>query len=349
MADEEEKTEEPTSKRIEDARNDGNIPKSADVISAAVLFFGTLYLLFFSSYTFDEIKKIMVFTYGYIGKDLDPTTLGYIFYSVLAATLKALVPVMIIAIVLALAANWAQFGFLANPIKIDFQKLDPVKGLSNLFSLRKLLEASKLMLKLTVIFIVMVILIVFTANDLIAMMDKELDYNVLAMVKLTIIYLAAILLIIIIFAIIDYYFTNYYYMKSLRMSVQEIKDEFKNMEGDPKVKGRIRQIQFAMARKRMMGSVPEADVVITNPTHYAIALKYDNTKDSAPKIIAKGVDFIALKIKEIAHENDIPIIENPPLARALYEQVEIDQAIPSDFYKAIAEIFTYIYKLKGKI
>lgn len=133
------------------------------------------------------------------------------------------------------------------------------------------------------------------------------------------------------------------------MSKQEIKDEFKNMEGDPRVKSRIRQIQFSMARKRMMSSVPDADVVVTNPTHYAVALKYDSQKDSAPRVLAKGVDFMALKIREIAEENDIPIVENPTLARALFAQVEVDQVIPGDFYKAIAELFTFVYKLKGKI
>ena len=137
-------------------------------------------------------------------------------------------------------------------------------------------------------------------------------------------------------------------MKSLMMSKQEIKDEFKNMEGDPHVKGRIRRIQMQMAQKRMMSSVPDADVVITNPTHYAVALKYDNKVDSAPKIVAKGIDFLAIKIKDIAKENKIPIIENPALARSLHDQIEIDREIPSEFYKAMAEIFSYVYELKRK-
>jgi flagellar biosynthetic protein FlhB len=132
------------------------------------------------------------------------------------------------------------------------------------------------------------------------------------------------------------------------MSKQEIKDEFKNMEGDPQVKGRIRRIQMKMAMQRMMSNVPDADVVITNPTHYAVAMKYDNTKDSAPKVVAKGIDFLAIKIKDIAKENDIPIIENPSLARALYDQIEAEQEVPSEFYKALAEIFSYVYELKNR-
>lgn len=346
MADDEEKTEEPTSKKIEQAREEGNVGKSAEVVGAAVLFFGSLYLLFFSSYSLNEIKKMMIYTYSFIGKDLDSPVLFNIFNTVGSSMIIALLPIFTITVLLALAFNWAQFGFLANPLKIEFERLNPVSGFKNIFSLRKLVEAIKLLAKLSIIFIVMIVLIVFTSDDLLSMMDKDTDYAVLAMVKLTTIYLSAILLIIIIFAIMDYYFTQYYYIKSLKMSKQEIKDEYKNMEGDPRVKGRIRQIQFAMSRQRMMSSVPNADVVITNPTHYAVALQYDNKKDSAPRLVAKGVDFIALKIREIAEENSIPIIENPALARALYEQVELEQVIPSDFYKAIAEIFTYIYQLK---
>jgi flagellar biosynthetic protein FlhB len=168
------------------------------------------------------------------------------------------------------------------------------------------------------------------------------------MLELSIYFIFTILLIIIIFAIIDFYFSRHYYMKSLRMSKQEIKDEYKNMEGDPQVKGRIRRIQMQMAQKRMMSSVPNADVVITNPTHYAVALKYNNTVDSAPKIVAKGIDFLALKIKDVAKEHKIPIIENPALARSLYDQIDIDKEIPSEFYKAMAEIFSYVYELKRK-
>ena len=144
----------------------------------------------------------------------------------------------------------------------------------------------------------------------------------------------------------DFFFTKHYYVKSLKMSKQEIKDEYKNMEGDPLIKGRIRKLQMKMAQQRMMQNVPDADVIITNPTHYAVALKYDKTVNVSPLIIAKGIDFLAIKIIDIANENNIPIIENPALARALYDQLEVDQSIPEEFFKAIAEIFTYIYELK---
>ena len=194
----------------------------------------------------------------------------------------------------------------------------------------------------------MFVLFILTNKDFLSIMNMETNATISIMVQLTIYFILAILLILIIFAIIDFYFSRHYYMKSLRMSKQEIKDEFKNMEGDPLVKGRIRRIQMQMAQKRMMSNVPDADVVITNPTHYAVALKYDNKVNSAPLVVGKGIDFLALKIKDVARENDIPIIENPALARSLYEQIDIDREIPSDFYKAMAEIFSYVYELKRK-
>ncbi|MBU0924163.1 flagellar biosynthesis protein FlhB [bacterium] len=348
MADEEEKTEEPTSKKIEDAKKEGNVSKSMEVTGATVLFFGSLYLLFFSSFSMMEIKKLMMFTYGFIGQELDSTVYYAITYSVTLTLLKALAPLFILIIVLVLASNFAQFGLVVVPLKFDLQKLDPIKGMKNIFGLKKFIEALKLTLKLIVIIAIMCILFLLTNKQFLAMMNQETMATVSSMLELSIYFIFTILLIIIIFAIIDFYFSRHYYMKSLRMSKQEIKDEYKNMEGDPQVKGRIRRIQMQMAQKRMMSAVPEADVVITNPTHYAVALKYNNAVDSAPKIVAKGIDFLALNIKDIAKENKIPIIENPALARSLYDQIDIDKEIPSEFYKAMAEIFSYVYELKRK-
>ncbi len=348
MADEEEKTEEPTPKKIEDAKKEGNVPKSMEVTGAAILFFGSLYLLFFSAPFLEQIEKLFYYCYTFIGQEISSKVLFSIVYTSVIASITALIPLFVLVIVLALATNWAQFGFLTTPLKLDLQKLDPIKGAKNIFAPKKALEALKLAFKLTIIIIVMVILFLFTYKSFLAMMDKEIYATISTIIELSGYFLAAILLIIIIFAIIDFYFTRHYYFKSLRMSKQEIKDEYKNLDGDPQVKGRIRRIQMEMAQKRMMSEVPEADVVITNPTHYAVAMKYDNRVDNAPKVVAKGIDFIALKIKDIARENDIPIIENPALARSIYAQIEIEEEIPSEFYKALAEIFSYVYELKKK-
>ena len=348
MADEEEKTEEPTSKKIEDAKNEGNVSKSMEVTGALVLTFASIYLLFFSSFSMMEIKKLMMFSYGFIGKEMDSTVYYAITYSVVMTLLKALAPLFALVVVLVLVSNFTQFGFVVIPLKFDLQKLDPIKGLKNIFGFKKLLEALKLTLKLLLIIIVMCILFILTNKQFLAMMNQETMATISSMLELSVYFIFTILLILIIFAIIDFYFSRHYYMKSLRMSKQEIKDEFKNMEGDPQVKGRIRRIQMQMAQKRMMSSVPNADVVITNPTHYAVALKYDNITDSAPKVVAKGIDFLALNIRDIAKKNKIPIIENPALARSLYDQIDVDREIPSEFYKAMAEVFSYVYELKRK-
>jgi flagellar biosynthetic protein FlhB len=348
MADEDEKTEEPTPKKIEDAKKEGNVSKSMEVVGASTLLFGSIYLLFFSSYSFGEIQKMMRFIYGFIGEEIDTTVLYSITYTATVTALYALAPIFVIVVVLTFVFNWVQFGMIFVPLKVKLEKLDPIGGLKNVFSLKKAVEALKLTLKLLVIFSVMVVLFLLTGESILAMMDKPILTSLDAMIELMIYFLASILLIIIIFAIIDFYFTRYHYMKSLRMSKQDIKDEYKNMDGDPQVKARIRKIQMQMSQKRMMSEVPEADVVITNPTHYAIAMKYDKQIHNAPLVVAKGIDFIAIKIKDVARENKIPIIENPSLARALYDQIEIDSQVPEEFYKAIAEIFSYVYELKNK-
>ena len=348
MADDEEKTEEPTPKKIEQAKEEGNVHKSVEVVGAAILTLGSAYLIFWSSFSFTQIKKLMLFIYGLIGQELNDGIYYVITKTVITTSFYALFPIFLLVYVLIFAFHWIQFGMIVTPFKLDLKKLDPISGFKNVFSLKKLLEALKLFAKLTIIFLVMVVLFMVTGDYFLAMMDKGLFASIDSMIELAAYFIATILLIIIIFAIMDYYFTRFYYLKSLRMSKQDIKDEFKNMEGDPQVKGRIRSIQMKMAQQRMLQEVSDADVVITNPTHYAVALTYDNQQNSAPLVVAKGIDFLALKIKDIARENDIPIVENPPLARALYVQVEVEQEIPQEYYKAVADIFGFVYELKNK-
>lgn len=348
MANDEEKTEEPTQKKIEDAKKDGNVSKSMEVVGAAILTLGSIYLIFFSGYMINQIKGIMLHSYSFIGQEINSKLYYTLALTSVSSALISLAPLFVLVLILVFTFNWVQFGMLATPLKFKFEKLNPISGLKNLISLKKAIEALKLMLKLIIIFCVMVVLFLMLGESILAMMDKSLFHSLENIVFLIILFLSTILFIIIVFAIIDFFFTRHFYMKSLRMSKQDIKDEYKNMEGDPQVKGRIRSIQMRMAMKRMMKEVPDADVVITNPTHYAVAMKYDNMKNSAPMVVAKGVDFIALKIRDLAKEHNIPIIENPPLARALVEQLDVDQEIPNEFYKACAEIFSYVYELKKK-
>jgi len=347
MADDQEKTEEPTSKKIEDSKKEGNVPKSAEVSGAAVLFFSSLYLLFFADSLFLEIQRSMYYIYSFIGEEVDGRTFYTIVTTVISSIMFSMIPLFFIVLFCALIFNVMQFGFIITPVKLELQKIDPISGFKNVFSMKKAIEALKLTAKLTIIFIVMVIIFAIVWDAVLAMMDKDVRASLEAMIELTLYFLLTILLIIIIFAIIDFFFTRYYYFKQLRMSKQEIKDEHKQLEGDPLVKSRIRQIQMKMSQQRMMADVPDADVVITNPTHYAVALKYDKDKSDAPIVVAKGIDFLALKIKEIALESKVPLIEDPALARALYDQVDVERQIPQSMYKAIAEIFTYIYNLNN--
>ena len=348
MAEKEERTEDATGKRKQDAIEEGNVPKSSEINGAVILLFASIYLLFFSSLMFEQIKMMMVYIFSFIGHEIDSAVFMTLTYTIATTLLYTLAPIFGLVVVLAIATNVMQFGFILVPLKIDFSKIDPINGIKNIFSLKKLLEALKLTAKISIIIVVMVVIFALVWNDIIAMMDMGLGASMDLILKLTTYFVSAILLIIIIFAIIDFFFTRHYYFEQLKMSKQEVKDEYKQMEGDPQVKGRIRSIQMKMARQRMMKDVQSADVVITKPTHYAVALKYKKEERNAPQVVGKGIDFLALKIKDIAREHKIPIIENPALARALYDQVEVESEIPSEFYKAIAEVFTYIYELNKK-
>jgi flagellar biosynthesis protein FlhB len=345
MADEQEKTEEPTSKKIDDAKKEGNVPKSAEVSGAAILFFASIYLLFFADMLFESIESMMIHVYSFIGEETDPRLFMTLSTTIFWSIIYNMLPLFFLVFLLAIVFNVVQFGFVVTPLKIELTKIDPVSGFKNVFSMKKLFEALKLTAKLTIIFIVMVILLAIVWDSILAMMNKDVKSSLESMIVLIIYFLLTILFIVIFFAFIDFFFTRYYYFKQLRMSKQEIKDEHKQLEGDPIVKSRIRQIQMKMSKERMMADIPDADVVITNPTHYAVALSYDKETKDAPVLVAKGINFLALKIKEIALEGKVPIIEDPALARALYEQVEVEQEIPQSMYKAIAEIFTFVYNL----
>jgi flagellar biosynthetic protein FlhB len=345
MADDGDKTEEPTAKKLDKAREEGNVPKSAEVVGATILLFGTVYMLFWASYTYDSIKKLMIYIFNKIGQNLDSTDYYNIVNNIILQIFYGLAPFFLAVVILAVSLNIAQFGLVMNPLKFKFEKLNPIGGLKGLFSLKKLLEAVKLLAKLSLIVFVMTILFGLTYKGFLAMMDKDISTSLDAMFTLLLYFLEAILFIVILFAVIDYFFTRHYYFKSLKMSKEEVKDEHKNMEGDPKVKAKIKNIQYQLHFERMRANAKDADVVITNPTHYSVALKYDSSTNSAPKVVAKGIDFLALKIRDVAKENKIPIIENPPLARALYDQIEIDHEIPEEFYQAMAEVFSYVHEL----
>ncbi len=349
MADEE-KTEEPTSKKIDDARKEGNVPKSQEVSSFITLIVALTLLFFLASFINDKIIELYRFYSSFIGTELTKSVAMTIAIQSLFYLVMMVMPIALAVAIAGVIAAVIQFGFIFSTKSItpNLGKINPIKGLKNLLSLKKLIEAIKTILKVTAVFgVAFFFLLDFTVES-----PKTIFFNIFDQLawleKRMIIIIAVMLGLFLVLALIDVLFVRYNYFKELKMSKQEVKDEYKQMEGDPQVKGRIRRMQMEMSQKRMMKEIPDADVVITNPTHYAVALRYDKKKEKAPVVLAKGVDHLALKIKEIALNNDIQIVQNPPLARELYKSCELNQMIPENLYKAVAEVLAFVYQSSQK-
>jgi len=349
MADDAEKTEEPTSKKIEDARKEGNVPKSQDASGVVTLFIAILAFLMLFPYMAAHVLSLFKYYFSLVGTPLDRLFMLDIAIVTIKEFLLIIMPVAISVAIAGVVAALAQFGFLftLKAIEPKFSKLDPIKGMKNLISLKKLIEGVKVTFKsfttLGIGFVFFFYFILELPTVALFGLGDQLSW----LRDKAIILAFVMLFIIFIFAIIDIIIVRKQYFDGLKMSKQEIKDEMKNMDGDPLVKGKIRQIQMEAARKRMMAEVPNADVVITNPTHYAVALKYEESK-RAPFVVAKGMDHIAQQIKKIARENGVHIYQNPPLARALYKDVEIDKQIPEELFAAVAEVLAFVYKMNKK-
>jgi flagellar biosynthetic protein FlhB len=351
MADDLEKTEEPTPKKIEDARKEGNVPKSAETSGFVVLFVAIIVIIFYLKYITYYLEKFYMYYTSFIGVEI---TKNVVIELVIHSALNffiLLAPLFGAVMLAGIIGNVMQFGFLftTKPITPSFEKLNPIKGIKKLFSFKTIVEGIKMTLKVAVAFGVGSWLFYKFLEEIPKLELMSFLEQLKWFEDKAIIIISAMLAVFLVFAAIDFIYQRYTYKKSLRMSKQEIKDEYKQTEGNPEIKAKIRQLQREMAKKRMMSEVPKADVVITNPTHYAVAIRYDKTQDQAPKVIAKGVDNLALKIKEIAREHDIMIVENPPLARELYKLVDVDEVIPQKLYKAVAEVLAFVYKAKGKV
>jgi flagellar biosynthesis protein FlhB len=350
MADDQEKTEEPTAKKIEDARKEGNVPKSQDASGVMTLFIAILATLMLFPFISKHMILLFQYYFSLVGTPVDKLFVMDIIIVSIREILLMIMPLAIAVAIAGIIAAFAQFGFLftTKAIVPDIKKIDPIKGTKNLFSLKKLIEGIKVTLKsfttLGVGFVFFFYFILELPTVALFGLEEQLAWLRDKMIIISLV----MLLIIFIFAIIDIIIVRKQYFDGLKMSKQEVKDEMKNMEGDPLVKSKIRQIQMETARRRMMAEVPEADVVITNPTHYAVAIKYEQDKFNAPVVVAKGVDNIAQQIKKIARENDVHIVQNPPLARSLYSEVDIDRPIPESLFAAVAEVLAYVYKVNKK-
>ena len=350
MADDQEKTEEPTAKKIEDARKEGNVPKSQDASGVITLFVAILALLMLFPFMSKHMIILFQYYFSLIGTPLDKLFMIDIAIVTAREFLLIIMPLAIAVAISGVVAALAQFGFLftTKAIVPDFKKLDPIKGTKNLISMKKLIESVKVTFKsfttLGIGFVFFFYFILELPTVALFGLADQLEWLKGKMIMISF----AMLFIIFIFAVIDVIIVRKQYFDGLKMSKQEVKDEMKNMDGDPLIKSKIRQIQMQASRKRMMAEVPNADVVITNPKHYAVAIKYDQEKSNAPVVVAKGMDHIAQQIKKVARESNVHIVQNPPLARSLYAEVEVEKAIPEALFAAVAEILAYVYKMNGK-
>jgi flagellar biosynthesis protein FlhB len=347
-----EKTEKATPKRRNDERKKGRVAKSQDVNTAFLLLFVFILMAVFAGLMKDNMLALFQHTFTeYLNWELTETSVFQIFTESIIQFAKIVGPVMLIAIIAGVASNLMQIGFLitTEPLKFDLKKIDPIQGAKRIFSIRALVELLKSLLKIVIIGTVTFFVIWMYKDEMMMVAFKNVESALSFFGRVTLIMGIAATIALLLLAVFDYAYQRFDFEKNIRMSKQDIRDEYKNIEGDPLIKSKIKEKQRQIAMRRMMSEIPNADVVITNPTHFAIAIKYDENKASAPYVIAKGVDHIAFKIKEIAKANHVVTVENRPLARSLYASVEIGEAIPEEFYQAVAEVLAYVYRMEKKL
>lgn len=345
------KTEKPTPKRRREARRKGQTAKSMDLNSVAVLMTGIFTLLFASAFAYRALSGMMIQAIVRAGEvTIDDFHLAGFFGEALASAALLAAPLMLAVFLAALLANLFQVGLdvSGEAITPKLDRLDPVKGFSKIFSLRALMELFKSIAKIAVIALTAFLVVRGKMEQIMALPFQTPAQIGLFTVKTSFEIFIKTCWVILIVAVIDYVYQKWQFEQQIMMSKDEMKEEHKQTEGDPHVRARIRMLQREAAKKRMMADVPRADVVLTNPTHLAVALRYDPDEAEAPLVLAKGQDFLAQKIKEIAAENEIPLVENKPLAQSLYKSVEVGEMIPVEFYQAVADILAMVYRIKGR-
>ena len=347
-----EKTEEPTQRKKEESRKKGQVAKSAELSSVFVILAAFVALKTSGSYMYGKLAGYMRHIFGELNVrgDFSIESIQWVILNAGIVFLETVMPVLLAVLVVSVTVSFLQVGFNFAPelIMPQFSRLNPISGFGRIFSKRSVVELLKSLLKITVVgyFIYRYLREETIRIPALMMSELESSFAVLAAIIYDLAFQIA--LVILVLAILDYGYQWWEHMQNLKMSKQEVKEEMKQTEGNPQIKGKIREKQRAMAMRRMMSEVPKADVVITNPTHFAVAIKYEAGME-APAVIAKGSDFIAQRIREIAKENDVTIVENKPLAQALFKNAEIGDLIPPDLYKAVAEVLAYVYRLKRKI
>jgi flagellar biosynthetic protein FlhB len=344
-----ERTEEATGRRREEAREKGQVARSHELVSVGILVACLVYFYFGTSGLLKKIMELMTSGFRAAGTtDITQASIHGIIAAYIFKGFIILFPLMLTVFIAAILCNVLQVGlmFSSESVQPQISKIDPIKGFERLFSLRSLIELIKNIFKICIIGTVAYLVIKNELDNMFTLMEQSVWRTLayLGGVCFKIVLVTTIVLVIL--SILDYIYQRWEYEKSLRMTKQEIKDEFKNTEGDPIIKARIRRLQREAAQKRMMAAVPNADVIITNPTHIAIAIKYDPDNMQAPVVVAKGADYIAEKIRQIAEESDVLIVENKPLAQVLYKTVNVNDLIPETIYRAVAEVLAYVYDQK---
>ncbi len=345
------KTEKATPKKRDEARKKGQVAKSMEVTSAAILIAALVYFHFGANGMLLSIMELMKETFRTAGQTpISVNNIPGLLSEYVVKSFIILMPLLVILGVAGFLANFLQIGLKFSPeaIKPQLSKLNPFKGIQGLISLQSLVQLFQSMAKIMIVGFVVYLVVKGEVENVLPLIDQSVwgILTYIGQVSFKIIINTCWVLVLL--AILDYAFRKWQYEESLKMTKQEVKDEHKQMEGDPQVRGRIRGLQRQAARRRMMAAVPKADVVITNPTHIAVALSYDQEKMFAPMVVAKGEGLIAERIKEIARENSVPVIENKPVAQLLNKMVDIDEEIPENLYRAVAEILAYVYGLKQK-
>ena len=350
MADQstQDKTEQPTPKRKDDARKKGQVAKSMEVNTAIMLLSGTLMLMFYGPTMFRRFAEISTTIFQNISSyQITTESLPGLAWNGVSFLLTAIMPFWIIMFIAGLVANFGQVGFHIgeDALKPKFDKLNPINGFKQLIT-KAPFELGKNLMKMVLVGTIVFLVLRAHVEEFFHLGDLGVQAILHFVGTVGFELTTKVVMGVVVLAAIDYAYQRYRHMKQLKMTKQEVKEEHKQTEGDPQVKSRVRQLQQEMTRSRMMQDVPEADVIITNPTHYAIALKYDPDQMEAPRVLAKGMRKIAERIKKIGREHDIPVIENPPLTRSLYELVDVGDEIPANFYRAIAEILAKIYQAR---
>ena len=343
------KTEQPTSKKRSDAKKKGQVGRSTEMSTAFVLLVGFFIIKVLWENIYMSIASYTTYVFSHLNQPVDTENVIRIFIGIMELLARTALPIMLAIMLVGLAINLFQVGlnFSTEAIGVKFDKLNPINGFGRIFSKRSLMEMLKSLLK---IIIIGYFIYTYLVDQLMAMPQfiyYDLGTSLAQISKIVFNMAFEVIAVIMVLGFLDFGYQKWQTTQDLKMSKQEVKDEMKQSEGDPQIKGKIKQKQRQMAMSRMMQEVPKADVIITNPTHFAVALQYYKGM-VAPLIVAKGQDLVAQKIKGLAREAKVPIVENRPLARALYASADIGDAVPSELYQAVAEVLAYVYRLKHK-